>query len=82
MAYDKSFFESIKGKKIVFREVTAFPDVKIQYVDSFGDFKIKIADSRSFATGDVIKVQYVTSFPDVKLQKVSAFPDFEVYEEV
>ncbi|MCR5118670.1 MAG: hypothetical protein K6B44_03500 [Lachnospiraceae bacterium] len=79
MTYDKSFFESVKGKKIIFKEVTAFPDIKIQYVDSFGDFKIKIADSRSFATGDIIKVQFVTSFPDVKLQKVSSFPDFEVY---
>lgn len=82
MTYDKSFFKSVKGKKIIFKEVTAFPDVKIQYVNSFGDFKIKIADSRSFATGDAIKVQFVTSFPDIKLQKVSAFPDFEVYEEV
>lgn len=81
MSYDKSFFERMKGKKLVFKEVTSFPDIKLQYVDSFGDFKVKIADSKSFATGDIIKVQYVTSFPDLKLQKVSSFPDFEVYLE-
>ena len=62
MAYTKSFFESMKGKKIIFKEVTSFPDLKIQYVDSFGDFKVKIADSKSFATGEIIKVQFVTSF--------------------
>ena len=67
MSYGKSFFESMKGKKIVFKEVSSFPDVKIQFVDSFGDFKVKIADSKSFASGDPIKVQYVTSFPDIKL---------------
>lgn len=81
MNIDKAFFESMKGKKLVFKEVTAFPDIKLQYVDSFGDFKVKIADSKSFASGDVIKVQYVTSFPDVKLQKVTSFPDFEIYNE-
>ncbi len=81
MGYGRSFFEGMKGKKIVFKEVTAFPDVKIQYVDSFGDFKVKMADNRSFATGNVIKVQVVSAFPDVKLQRVSSFPDFEIYME-
>ncbi len=56
-------------------------NLKIQYVDSFGDFKVKIADSKSFATGEIIKVQFVTSFPDIKLQKVTSFPDFEIYME-
>ena len=32
MTYDKSFFESVKGKKIVFKEVTAFPDFEV-YMD-------------------------------------------------
>ena len=81
MNIDKAFFESMKGKKLLFKEVTAFPDIKIQYVDSFGDFKVKIVDSKSFAHGDPVKVQYVTSFPDVKLQKVTSFPDFEIYNE-
>lgn len=81
MSYDKAFFESMKGKKLVFKEVTSFPDVKLQFVDSFGDLKVKIADNRNFAAGDPIKVQFVTSFPDVKLQKVTAFPDLEVFIE-
>ena len=79
MSYDKSFFENMKGKKIVFKEVSSFPDLKLQFVDSFGDFKVRIAGDKNFATGEVIKVQFVTSFPDVKLQKVTAFPDFEVF---
>ena len=79
MSYDKSFFENMKGKKIVFKEVSSFPDLKLQFVDSFGDFKVRLADDKNFAAGDAIKVQFVTSFPDVKLQKVTAFPDFEVF---
>lgn len=81
MGYDKSFFNNCKGKKIFLKEVTSFPDVKIQFVDSFPDFNVKISDSKSFATGDIVKYQIVTSFPDVKLKKVTSFPDFEIYFE-
>ena len=49
-------------------------------MDSFGDYKVKISDSRSFAK-ETIKIQVVTSFPDVKLQKVKSFGDFEAYME-
>ena len=81
MSIDKSFFESMKGKKIVLKDVSSFPDVKLQFVECFGDFKVRIADSKSFATGEPIKVQYVTSFPDIKLQRTLSFPDFEVFME-
>lgn len=76
----KDFFERYKGKKVTFREVSSFPDIKVQYVDSFPDYEVKAASGNSFSV-EIIKVQTVTSFPDVKLKKVSAFGDFEVYYE-
>lgn len=80
MSYSKDYLEKFRGKKVTFRKVTSFPDLKIQFVDSFPDYNIKAASSNSFSA-EVIKVQEVTSFPDVKLKKVSAFGDLEVYFE-
>lgn len=80
MSMRKSDLEKYKGKKVRFKEVSSFPDLKVQYVDSFPDYEIKTASSNSFAQ-DIIKVQTVTSLPDVKLKKVTAFGDFEVYFE-
>ncbi|MBR6046038.1 MAG: hypothetical protein IKP47_10440 [Ruminococcus sp.] len=80
MSYDKSYLAKFKGKKVTFREVSSFPDLKIQYVDSFPDLEIKPASNNAFSQ-EIIKVQTVTSFPDVKLKKVSAFGDLEVYFE-
>ena len=78
MAFDKNYLAKFKGKKVTFREVSSFPDLKVQYVDSFPDYEAKVVSSNSFST-EIIKVQTVTSFPDVKIKKVSAFGDFELF---
>ena len=80
MSYSKDHLAKFKGKKITFKKVTSFPDLKIQFVDSFPDYEYKEASSNSFSA-EIIKVMIVTSFPDVKLKKVTAFGDFEVYFE-
>ena len=69
MSYDKNYLSRFKGQKVIFKKVTSFPDLKIQFVDSFGDYKVKITDSKAFAA-ETVKIQEVTSFSDVKLQKV------------
>jgi len=76
----KGELATFKGQKVHFKVVTSFPDLKVQFVDHFGDFKVKVSNSNSFAK-QVIKIKIVTSFPDVKLQKVSSFGDFEAYFE-
>lgn len=78
MAFDKNYLAKFKGKKVTFREVSSFPDLKVQYVDSFPDYEAKVVSSNSFSA-EIIKVQTVTSFPDVKIRKVTAFGDFELY---
>ena len=78
MGYNKSYLAQFKGKKVIFKVVTSFPDLKVQFVDSFGDYKVKMSNSSSFSKA-TIKIQIVTSFPDVKLQKVSSFGDFEAF---
>lgn len=78
MGYSKGYLAQFKGKKVTFKVVTSFPDLKVQFVDCFGDYKVKIASNSSFSK-ETIKVQIVTSFPDVKLQRVNSFGDFEVY---
>ena len=72
-------------------DAAAKPDVskifgKIQFVDSFPDYKVKVVSS--FEDLRVQKVcsfpnspgkwQVVTSFPDYKIQLVDSFPDFTV----
>ena len=74
----KEDLQRFKGKKVTFERVSSFPDIKIQFVDSFADYEIKAADSESFSV-EKIKYQEVTSFPDVKLKKVTAFGDMEIY---
>lgn len=78
MGYSKNYLAQFKGKKVTFKVVTSFPDLKVQFVDSFGDYKVKIASNNSFSK-ETIKIQIVTSFPNVKLQKLSSFGDFENY---
>lgn len=78
MGYSKSYLAQFKGQKVTFKVVTSFPDLKVQFVDSFGDYKVKMSNSSSFSKA-TIKIQIVTSFPDVKLQKVSSFGDFEAF---
>ena len=74
----KGELHTFKGKKVVFEVVRNFPDLKVQFVDHFGDFKVTISSSKSFSK-ETIKVQIVDHFPDVKLEKVKHFGDFEIY---
>ena len=46
---------------MTFKVVTSFPDLKVQFVDSFGDYKVKMASNNSFSK-ETIKIQIVTSF--------------------
>ncbi len=80
MSMGKGYLATLKGKKVVFKVVNSFPDLKVQFVDSFGDYKVKMSNNKSFAK-ETIKIQVVTSFPDVKLQKTTSFGDFEAYIE-
>ena len=80
MSYSKDYLEKYKGKKVTFKWVTSFPDLKIQFVNSFADYDIKESSNSAFSA-EIIKVQEVSFFPDVKLKKVKAFGDFEVYFE-
>lgn len=74
---DNRILEDLKGKKVIFKIVDTYPDLKVQFVEAFGDYKVKVADSKTFSD-KTIKVKIVTAFPDVKLQKVNAFGDFEI----
>jgi len=78
MPLSKGYLATLKGKKVTFQVVNSFPDLKVQFVDNFGDYKIEIENSPSFSK-ETIKIQVVTSFPDVKLQKVRSFGDFKVF---
>ena len=75
----KSDFESFRGKKVIFHEVSVFQDIKVMYTDRFPDYKVRITGVKSGSEAQVIKVKTVTEFPDVKLQRVDRFQDFEIY---
>ena len=78
---NKEDLAKFKGKKVTFKKVTAFPDIKIKFVSSFPDYKIKVADSQSFAVSEVITYQEVSAFPDVQLEKTNSFEDFQIWFE-
>ncbi len=78
MALSKGYLATLKGKKVTFKVVNSFPDLKVQFVDSFGDYKVEIENNNAFSQ-EIIKIQVVSAFPDVKLQKVKAFGDFKAY---
>ena len=40
MGLGKSYFASLRGKKVVFERVTSFPDVKLQKVTGYADFEV------------------------------------------
>ena len=79
MSLGKGYLATLKGKKVTFKVVNSSPDLKVQFVDRFADYKVKISNNRSFFNNETIKIQVVTSSPDVKLQKVTSFGDFEAY---
>lgn len=39
MGLSKGYLATLKGKKVTFKVVTSFPDVKLKKVQSFGDFE-------------------------------------------
>ena len=55
--------------------VDSFPDYKVQVVDSFPDLRVQMVDSFADSPGEW---QAVDSFPDFKIQLVSSFPDFKI----
>lgn len=55
--------------------VDSFPDFKVEVVDSFADLNVQEVDSFPDGPG---KWQIVDSFPDFKVQKVSSFGDFKI----
>ena len=80
MGYSKGYVATLKGQKVKFKVVNSFPDLKVQFVTAFGDYRVKVSNSSSFAN-ETIKIQVVNAFPDVKLEKVTGYGDFEVYFE-
>ena len=78
MSYSKSYLAKMRGKKVRFIIVNSGADLKVQFVSSFGDYKVKVSNNSSFAS-ETIKIKIVDSFADVKLQKVTSFGDFEAY---
>lgn len=78
---DKSYLSKFKGKKITFKRDDSSPDIKVKFVESFEDYKIKVSNDRSFITSDIVKYKIDESFYDVKLKKVQSFEDFQVYFE-
>ncbi len=78
MSFGKGYLATVKGKKVTFKVVNSFPDLKVQFVDFGADYKVKVSNSSSFSK-ETIKIQVVTSCPDVKLQKVAYCGDFEAY---
>lgn len=55
--------------------VNSFPDYKVQIVNSFPDLKVQVVNSFPDKVG---KWKIVNSFPDFKIQIVNSFPDFKV----
>lgn len=42
LSMTKGELATFKGQKVHFKIVTNFPDLKVQFVDHFGDFKVKV----------------------------------------
>jgi hypothetical protein len=55
--------------------VNSFPDYKVQAVTSFPDLRVQIVTSFPDKPG---QWQIVDSFPDYKIQMVDSFPDFTI----
>ncbi|MFT5465162.1 MAG: hypothetical protein ACI8UO_000249 [Verrucomicrobiales bacterium] len=72
VALSKGEIAKIKGK---IQFVDSFPDYKVQVVDSFPDLKVKVVTSFPDDAGEW---QIVDSFPDYKIQIVSSFGDFKI----
>lgn len=49
MGYSKNYLAQFEEKKVTFKVVTYFPDLKVHFVDSFGYYKVKMASNNSFS---------------------------------
>lgn len=49
MSYSKSYLAKMRGKKVRFIIVNSGADLKVQFVSSFGDYKVKVSNNSSFA---------------------------------
>ncbi len=78
MSYDKNYFKNLRGCKFIFQVVSSNPDLKVQFVNHYADYCVKITNDKSFPRA-TIRIQIVDSNPDIKLEKVSHFGDFEIY---
>lgn len=60
------------------KEVTSFPDFKVQLVTSFPDICVYVTKSKFEAKGSDFVWYFDNSFPDKKVQFVTSFPDLKV----
>ena len=49
MSLGKGYLATLKNHKVNFKVVSSFPDLKVQFVDSFTDYKVKVSNSSSFS---------------------------------
>ncbi len=80
MSLNKGYLATLRGQKVTFRVVNYSPDLKVQFVNFGGDYKVKVSNSK-VSRSETIKIQVVSSCPDVRLQKVTSGGDFEAYFE-
>ena len=62
----------------IIKEVTSFPDIKVQIVASFPDLRVYVTKNKSEAKGSDFIWYFDTSFPDKKVMFVKSFPDLKV----
>jgi hypothetical protein len=60
------------------KEVTSFPDFKVQIVTSFPDLCVYVTKNKSEAKGNDGVWFFDNSFPDKKVQFVNSFPDLKI----
>jgi hypothetical protein len=62
----------------VIKEVTSFPDFKVQIVSSSPDLFVYVTKSKSEAKGSDGIWYFDDSFPDKKIKFVTSFPDLKI----
>jgi hypothetical protein len=62
----------------IIKEVTSFPDFKIQIVTSFPDLCVYVTKKKSEAKASDSIWYFDKSFPDKKVQFVKSFPDLKI----
>ena len=62
----------LTNQKVTFKVVNSFPDLKVQFVDSFADYKVKVSNSSSFSK-ETIKIQVFSGifmiFADINMKQ-------------